>query len=71
MINGQVTVTLDMAAATWLAEEVARHFFYGQMEIQDLEHFRPMAAVYEALLNAGVPEPERESVKNMRSLEDL
>jgi len=67
MSKKEITITIDIDAANWLAEEVSTHFFYGQMEIQDWEHFMPMVTVYRALIAAGVDEPETESAKYRRA----
>ena len=68
MSKKQITITIDAEAAEWLAEEVSSHFYYGQMEIQDWEHFMPMVTVYRALIDAGTTPPESESEKYRRAM---
>lgn len=69
-MSKKYTVELTEAEANWLAAEVSEHFYWGAMEIQEHDHFMPMVGVYRALMAAGLPEPERVSVRERREREE-
>ena len=70
MSKKQITITIDAEVADWLIEEVASHFFWGAYELQDYAHIAPTLEIYRALVEAGVPQPERESESQRRAMEN-
>ena len=70
MNKKQITITIDAEAAAWLIDEVASHFFWGAYELQDYAMIAPTLEIYRALIEAGVPDPERESEVQRRAMDN-
>ena len=68
-MSKKYAIELTEAEAAWLANEVSEHFFWGAVEIHDYEHFSPMVSIFQALMAAGLPEPERVAVREQRERE--